>query len=174
MNELLTLKSAVVVGVGLAACVTDLRSRRIPNVLTFGAAAAALVYGAVVGGWWGLAIAALGWVIGAAAFFVPFALGGLGAGDVKLLAAIGAWLGPAGAFWLALYTGVAGGVMALVVALGSGYLRRALSNVSLLLMHWRVAGMRPLTEVSLEGSKGPRLAYALPIFAGLVATLWLR
>jgi prepilin peptidase CpaA len=112
--------------------------------------------------------------VGAAVFVIPFALGGLGAGDVKLLAAMGAWLGPSGAFWLALYTGVAGGVMALAVALGTGYLRRALSNVWLLLSHWRVAGLRSLPEISLEGSTGPRLAYALPIFAGLMATLWLR
>lgn len=174
MAELFTLKSAVVVSVGLVACVTDLRSRRIPNVLTFGAAAAALIYGAVSAGWSGVGTAALGWFVGAVVFIVPFALGGLGGGDVKLLAAMGAWLGPAGAFWLALYTGVAGGVMALVVALASGYFRKALSNVSLLLMHWRVFGLRPLNEVSLDGSAGPRLAYALPIFAGLVTTLWLQ
>src|SRR5262245_40817334 len=161
-------------GVGFAACVTDLRSRRIPNVLTFGAAGAALVYAGVTGGWVGLGSAVLGWFIGTVAFIVPFALGGLGGGDVKLLAAIGAWLGPVGAFWLALYSGVAGGVMAIGVALATGYLRKALSNVSLLLMHWRVWGLRPLAEVSLEGSEGPRLAYALPIFAGLVTTLWLR
>ena len=64
--------------------------------------------------------------------------------------------------------------MAIVVALASGYLGRALSNVSLLLMHWRVWGLRPLSEVSLESSDGPRLAYALPIFVGLVTTLWLQ
>jgi prepilin peptidase CpaA len=151
-----------------------LRSRRIPNALTFGAAAAALIYNGATGGWSGLGAAALGWLIGAAAFIVPFALGGLGGGDVKLLGALGAWLGPAGAMWVALYTGVAGGVMALAVALASGYLRRALSNVSLLLMHWRISGLRPLSEVSLESSEGPRLAYALPIFAGLMATLWLQ
>ena len=174
MSELFTLKSAVVIGVGLTACVTDLRSRRIPNVLTFGAAAAALVYGAATGGWTGVGSAALGWLIGAVVFIIPFALGGLGGGDVKLLAAIGAWLGPAGAFWVALYAGVAGGVMALAVSLSTGYLRQAVSNVSLLLMHWRVWGLRPLSEVSLESSEGPRLAYALPIFAGLVTTLWLR
>jgi prepilin peptidase CpaA len=170
----LTPQSAVAVSIGLVACVTDLRHRRIPNVLTFGAAAAALVYGGLNGGWVGVGSASLGWLIGAAAFIVPFALGGLGGGDVKLLAAIGAWLGPVGAIWVALYTGVAGGIMALAVALASGYLRQALSNVSLLLMHWRVWGLRPLSEVSLEGSNGPRLAYALPIFAGLVATLWMQ
>ena len=174
MTEILALKSVVVVSVGLIACVTDLRSRRIPNLLTFGAAGAALIYGFSTGGWSGAGSAALGWLIGVVAFIVPFALGGLGAGDVKLLAAIGAWLGPAGAIWVALYTGVAGGVMALVVALAHGYLRRALSNLWLLLMHWRVFGLRPLTELSLEGSEGPRLAYAIPIFAGLVAALWLQ
>jgi prepilin peptidase CpaA len=174
MNELWTLKSTIVVSVGLAACVTDLRSRRIPNVLTFGAAGAALVYAFGVAGWRGVAISALGWLVGAAVFFIPFALGGLGAGDVKLLAAMGAWLGPANAVWLGLYTGVAGGVMAIAVALATGYLRQAFSNLSLLLMHWRVAGLRALPEISLEGSTGPRLAYALPIFAGLMATLWLR
>jgi prepilin peptidase CpaA len=174
VTEILTLKSVVVVSVGLIACVTDLRSRRIPNLLTFGAAGAALIYGFATGGWSGAGSAALGWLVGVAFFIVPFALGGLGAGDVKLLAAIGAWLGPAGALWVGLYTGVAGGLMAVVVALANGYLRRALSNVGLLLMHWRVWGLRPLSEVSLEGSEGPRLAYALPIFAGLVAALWLR
>src|SRR6185436_3487459 len=129
MSELVTLKTVVVVSVALVACVTDLRSRRIPNVLTFGAAAAAFVYAAWSGGWWGLGNSALGWLIGGMAFIVPFALGGLGGGDIKLLAAIGAWLGPAGALYVALYTGVAGGVMALGVALATGYLRRALSNV---------------------------------------------
>lgn len=174
MSELVTLKSAVVVSVALVACVTDLRNRRIPNILTFGTAVAALVYGGWTGGWTGLGSVALGWLIGGVAFIVPFALGGLGGGDIKLLAAIGAWLGPTAAIWLVLYTGIAGGVMALVVALASGYLGQALRNVTMLLMHWRVWGLRPLAEVSLDSSKGPRLAYALPIFVGLVTTLWLQ
>ena len=174
MADLLTVKTAIVIGIGLAACVTDLRSRRIPNILTFGAALAAFAYGAVTGGLSGLGSALLGWLIGAAVFFVPFALGGLGGGDVKLLGALGAWLGPVGAIWVGLYTGIAGGVMAIAVALASGYFKRAMSNVKLLFMHWRVFGLRPLSEVSLDGSEGPRLAYALPIFAGLMATLWLQ
>ncbi len=160
--------------IGFVACITDLRSRRIPNVLTFGGAAAALIFHGLMPQGHGLASAGLGWVVGVAIFFIPFALGGLGAGDVKLLGALGAWLGPVDALWVALYTGVAGGVLAVGVALARGYLRKAFANIWLLLMHWRVAGVRSLHEVSLEGSAGPRLAYALPIFAGLVTTVWLR
>ena len=160
--------------IALAACVTDLRSRRIPNVLTFGAAIAGIAFHAIAPGGEGLGVALLGWAIGIAVFFVPFALGGLGGGDVKLLGALGAWFGPAGTVWLALYTGVAGGLMAIVVSIASGYGRQALSNIYLLLAHWRVSGLRALPEISLATSKGPKLAYALPIFAGTVVAVWLK
>jgi prepilin peptidase CpaA len=160
--------------VGAIACVTDIRSRRIPNLLTFGAAATALVYHSIAQGGLGFGSSASGWLVGALVMFVPFALGGLGGGDVKLLAALGAWVGPVGAVWLALYAGIAGGVMSVVVALYCGCARRVLSNIWLLLQHWQVAGLRRLKEISLEGSDGPRLAYALPIFAGLVLAIWLR
>jgi prepilin peptidase CpaA len=160
--------------IGFAGCVTDVRSRRIPNLLTFGAAAGGLVFHTIAGGSGGFVQAAAGWLVGAAMFFVPFALGGLGGGDVKLLAALGAWVGPADAFWMAMYAGMAGGVLALVVAAAHGYLRQAWSNIRFLWTHWAVAGFRPLHEVSLEGSAGPRLAYALPIFAGALMTVWLR
>jgi prepilin peptidase CpaA len=140
--------------------------------LTFGASIAAVVFHAVWGN--GVLSCAEGWAVGVAAFIIPFALGGLGAGDIKLLAALGAWLGPYQAIWLALYTGMAGGVLAFFVAVFNGYLGQALSNVRLLLTHWRVSGIRPLHEVSLEGSSGPRLAYAVPILVGTVLTVWLR
>ena len=103
-----------------------------------------------------------------------FALRGMGAGDVKLLAAVGAWLGPGQVAIVALATSIAGGVLGLVVALGYGYLRTALSNLWMLLMHWRVVGVRPLPAVTLQGATGPRLAYAVPIAMGTVVTLWLR
>jgi prepilin peptidase CpaA len=158
----------------LVACVTDLRSRRIPNILTFGSAAAALGFQAMTGGATGAVSASLGWVVGLALFFVPFALGGLGAGDVKLMAALGAWLGPRDALMLALYAGAAGGVLAIVVALARGYLRQAFVNIRLLLTHWSVVGIRPLDELTLSHSAAPKLAYALPIFVGVVVTVWLH
>ena len=160
--------------ISVVACVTDLRSRRIPNVLTFGAAIAGLLYHLATGGVGALGPSVLGWLVGALVFIVPFALGGLGGGDVKLLAALGSWLGPVEALWLALYTGVAGAAMCLVVSAAYGYLGTALRNVWLLLCHWRVAGLTALPEITLDGSSAPKLAYALPIFVGLVTTLWLR
>src|SRR5690606_6853686 len=142
------------------AVVWDLRTRRIPNVLTFGAAAAALAYALAQGGPSALAWAFGGWLLGAALFFPLFALGGMGAGDVKLLAALGAWLGPVDVIWLAIFSSIAGGALAIAVSLYYGYLRQAGRNLWLMLAHWRVAGIRPVAGVTLRESKGPRLAYA--------------
>ena len=164
--------AAVLVLVALAA-VTDVRGRRIPNALTFGAAAAALVFHAATGGAAGLGISAGGWALGLAIFFPVFALRGMGAGDVKLLAAVGAWVGPLQVIWVALLTSIVGGVLGVAVALGHGYLRIAIRNLMLLLTHWRMVGLRPMRQVTLDNAPGPRLAYAIPISLGTVMTLWL-
>lgn len=156
------------------ACVSDARTRRIPNLLTMSAAAGALLFHAVTGGWTAAGWSLFGLLIGGLLFFPLFALRGMGAGDVKLLAAVGAWLGPGQAATVAFVTSIAGGVIAVVVALASGYLRKALTNLYLVLLHWRLTGVRPLPAVTLEHADGPRLAYAFPIAIGTVVTLWLQ
>ena len=88
----------VVVVVAVAACVYDLRTRRIPNGLTFGAALATVTFHGATGGTTGLMASAGGWLLGIALFFPFFALRGLGGGDVELLGAFGAWLGPVAVF----------------------------------------------------------------------------
>lgn len=162
----------VAVGVSSLAAVGDVRAARIPNWLTFGAFACGLGYQAVVLGPRGFVGSLAGAGVGLGLFLPLFLVGGMGAGDVKLMAALGAWLGPAGAAWTALYAAIAGGVMALVVGLARGYLRTALANIWTLLGFWRFVGIRPLDGITLQTSKGPRLPYALPITAGLFATLW--
>ena len=156
------------------ACLSDLRTRRIPNVLTFSAAGAGLLFHLVSGGLSAAGWSVAGWFVGALLFLPMFALRGMGAGDVKLMAAVGAWLGPLQVVIAALATSISGGVIAVVVALFYGYLRQALSNLYLLFMHWRMAGVRPLEQVTLRGTTGPRLAYALPIAIGTMVTLWLE
>lgn len=160
--------------IAAVACITDLRTGRIPNVLTFVSAVAALFFHAVVGRGEGVLLSVAGLMVGVAVFFVPFALRGLGAGDVKLLGAIGAWIGPAAVVWTALYTGIVGGVLCVMVAAFHGYFRKAISNIRALLAHWRVSGVRPLPEVTLGENRGPRLAYAVPILMGLIVTVALR
>ena len=159
---------------GGLASVWDIRTRRIPNALTFGSACVAFAFFLASAGVPGFVLSVAGWLFGLALFLPFFLLGGMGAGDVKLLAAFGAWLGPSDVFWVAIYGGLAGGVLAVFVALGHGYLRRALRNLGSLLWYWRAVGVKPLPELTLEHAKGPRLAYALPITIGMVAALWLR
>lgn len=164
--------AAIALAVGAAA--VDVRWRRIPNVLTFGAAAAGLLYHVTSGGLRGAGFSAGGWAVGLALFFPIFALRGMGAGDVKLLAAIGAWLGPTTTLWVALFSAIAGGVLAVIVALTRGYFGKALNNIWWLFGYWRAFGIAASPELTLEARNVPRLAYAVPIAVGTVVTLWLR
>ncbi|MBS1820252.1 MAG: prepilin peptidase [Acidobacteria bacterium] len=165
---------AMAIMASLAACGFDLHSRRIPNALTLGGAMAAVAFGMLTHGLDGIGASAAGWALGLALFLPFMLLGGLGAGDVKLMACLGAWLGPAATVWAVLYAAIAGAGMALLVAAASGYLRTALDNLYLLLAHFRVAGVRPHPELTLERGRGPRLPYALPIAVGTVAAMWMR
>jgi prepilin peptidase CpaA len=161
------------IGVAIAACGFDLRSHRIPNVLTFGAAVAAFAVALATGGTTAFGWSVAGWLVGLVLFLPVYAVGGMGAGDIKLLATIGAWLGPLGAFHTALYTGIAGALLALVVMYTHRCARQTFANVHMLLLHWRVAGFTSPSPLTLENSTSPRLAYALPMLIGTVASIWL-
>jgi prepilin peptidase CpaA len=165
--------AVAVVAVVTVASVCDVRGRRIPNTLTLGAAVVAFAMQVVLNGWHGVFLAAAGWAVGVAFFFPLFALRGMGAGDVKLLGAIGAWLGPAGALWTGLYGAVAGGIMALAVALARGCLANAMRNLGRILRVWSVVGIQSVEGLTLDDKASLRLPYALPIAAGALVTLWL-
>ena len=166
--------SVAVVLVVAAAVVWDLKSRRVPNALTLGGAAAAIVVAGFTQGWPGVLRSGAGWVTGAALFFPLFALGGMGAGDVKLLAALGTWTGAAQVLWVALFAAIAGGVLAILVSLYSNHARQLFSNIRLLLTHWSVVGIRPVDALTLDHGRGPRLPYAVPIALGLLWALWVQ
>jgi prepilin peptidase CpaA len=174
MNMNLTVVQSISLVIAAVACGFDVRQHRIPNWITFGATAAALMYHVALTGSHGLTNSVGGWLVGVAMFLLPFMLGGLGAGDVKLVAALGAWLGLNDALWLGLYVGASGGLIALGVAVTRGYLGRALRNIRLLLAHWRVAGLHALPELTIHSASAPKLAYGVAILAGTVVTVWLR
>lgn len=128
----MTLTAALVIGAGVAATVIDIRQRRVPNVLTMGVASAGLLLAmaglgtATVGG------ALAGLALGLALLLPGHVIGATGAGDVKLLAAFGALLGPAGVFDAFLRAAILGGVLALAVALWRGRLRDTLYGTAML------------------------------------------
>src|SRR4029079_11040368 len=98
------IRDGVVFLLGAVACIWDLRTRRIPNLLTFGGAALAIAYSLWTSGFGGLLTSVGGWAVGCAFFLPMFVLGGMGAGDVKLAACLSAWLGPMPAVFIALYS----------------------------------------------------------------------
>lgn len=92
---------------------TDLRSRRIPNWLVLPFLAAGITVSGWLGGWHGIGQSIEGLALGLLLFGMLFWMGGMGAGDVKLAAAIGAWIGPMQLFFALIVTALVGGVMAL-------------------------------------------------------------
>ena len=167
------LTSLIAIGIAIVACVFDVRTRRIPNALTFSAALAGLIFHVAISGQAGAQLAGGGWVVGLLMLLPFFLLGGMGGGDIKLVAALGAWLGPSQTFWLAIYAGLAGGVMGVIVAASHGYLRTAIANVSAMFGYWSTVGIKSVPGLTLESSASPRLAYAIPVLVGTLVTIWL-
>jgi prepilin peptidase CpaA len=106
-------------GVGIAAIVDDLARRQISNWIPCAALAAGVILQTVNNGWRGTGSALLGTITGAAVFLIFYLLGGMGGGDVKLMAGFGAVLGVRQLLEAALWTAGCGGVMALVVIAAS-------------------------------------------------------
>jgi prepilin peptidase CpaA len=153
----------------------DTRCHRIPNGITFGGAVAGLVLQSYFGGFEALGSGFLGLAIGFG-LFIPFYIrGAMGAGDVKLMAAVGAFLGPSATLWAAAFTMIVGGVMAVAILLrhrGLGQLaRRYFTTLNYLVVTGNLNHDGPR-----EGEAAARrFPYALAIgFGTLWAILWLQ
>lgn len=155
----------------------DVRSRRIPNVLVLVGLVLAFALQAVLPEGEGLFLAPFGsigllWSLagvatGLALLLPMYALRALGAGDVKLLAMIGAFVGPGAAIGIAACTLLAGGMLALVVSLYLGTLKRMLGNSVHLVTH-SVFGALNGQSAAIEAPAAPsgKLPYAIAIAAG--------
>jgi prepilin peptidase CpaA len=177
------LPAILLLGLLLRAVWTDLHSRRIANglVLTGLLSAFALQGLATPGaglfaqpfGGLGILAAAGGMLTGLCLLLPMYALGAMGAGDVKLMAMIGAFLGPQDAVGAMLSSAVAGGVLALAVAIYQGHLGRVLANVRQLLMNGMLHAATAGSFASETGPTTGKLPYAVAIATGTTAYLLL-
>ncbi len=153
---------------------TDLRSRRIPNwlVLPFmvaGGAVSAWLYG-----WHGVGQSLLGLGLGVLLFGGLSLMGGMGMGDVKLCAAIGAWIGPSQLFTALVLTGLAGGLMALGWAAYRGFLPDLFKGSGELLFGFKKRGMRLDPALTLANPLAHKMPYAPAIAIGTLISFFSR
>jgi prepilin peptidase CpaA len=156
--------------VWIAAC-WDLRQRRIPNWLTYGGAAFGIALQGALAGVSGIAVAAAGLAVGLALLLPGYLLRTTGAGDAKLMAAVGSLLGPYGVLLAGLASFAVGGVIAAGLALsslaGTGAPPWARYGLMLrTLVHTGRAAYIPPAEGEVMGRRFP---FAVPIALGVTA-----
>ncbi len=152
----------------------DIRSRRIPNFITGPAVLAGLLLHFTGDSWHGLVSSLAAGAICFAAFLLFHIAGGMGAGDVKLMAAVGCLAGLPHVTFLLVFTALSGGVMSVALALYRGRLRETLFNVGSLILHHKDAGLMPHPELNVKNDATLRLPYGVAIAAGCVITLYLQ
>jgi prepilin peptidase CpaA len=159
------------------AAVIDARHRRIPNWLTFGLMFAGLGRAIAFGSSGSIGHALLGVVVGGSIPLVLFAISALGGGDVKLLAAVGAWIGPGPVFTVFCVEAILGMIIVLVQAAAQGRMTALFRNSAIIAANFAVASEMGLDN-AIEAGKSCRsvsrpLPYAVPLFAAVVVVVWM-
>ena len=153
---------------------TDLRSRRIPNWLVLPFLLAGVSVSGWLHGWHGIVMSLSGLGLGALFFGILCWMGGMGMGDLKLCAAIGAWIGPAQLMIALVITGIAGGLMALCWAIGGGFLGDMFKSTGDLLFSFKERGLRPHPDLVLGNPLTRKMPYAPAIAIGTLISFFSR
>ena len=159
--------SALICAILAVAVYHDIRTHRIPNMLTLLGLLAGLLLQIIGHGLHGVTSGLLGAGVGLVCFAPFYLRRAMGAGDLKLLAAVGAFLGPQGAFFAALFSLLAGGLGAIGYVLWRG-LRAAASSF----VQEGVAAAGVSALVAAQLARRDRLPFALPIAVGGIAACW--
>lgn len=151
---------------------TDVRSCRIPNWLVLPFLVAGVAVSGWMHGWRGVEQSFLGIALGTAVLGVFCWMGGMGMGDLKLCAAVGAWIGPAQLMFALVMTGIAGGIMAVCWAIGGGFVGELLSGTGDLLFGLRKRGLRPHPDLVLSNPLTRKMPYAPAIAIGTLISFF--
>jgi len=152
--------------VAVTAAIVDVREHRIPNWLTYPAIAVGPLLRWSFFGWRGLGSAVAGCLLAGGIVFVFYLVRAMGAGDVKLLAALGSLLGAHEAAVVLVATAMAGGVLALVYVFVRRSLGTTLRNVGSALRFHCWSGVKTHPELNLDNPSALRMPYGLAIATG--------
>lgn len=153
---------------------TDLRSRRIPNWLVLPFLLAGIIVSGWMRGWSGIGQSFAGLALGAVLLGILSWLGGMGMGDVKLCAAIGAWIGPQQLILALVLTSMAGGIMALCWAIAGGFLTDLFQGTGDLLFSFGKRGLAQDPEFNLSNPLRRKMPYAPAIAIGTLVSFFSR
>ena len=156
----------------VTATFTDMRTRRIPNWLNFSFLVLGFAASSWLEGWRGVGNSLAGMGLGLVVFGILAWAGGMGMGDVKLCAAIGAWIGPGQLLFAIVVTAMAGGVIALGMALWGGFLGEMFSGAGDLLLGWKGRGMKAPEGLVLSNPKARKMPYAPAIAIGTLLSFF--
>jgi prepilin peptidase CpaA len=161
----------LVTGALIWAAVIDGIELRVPNAITFPFIISGWVYSTVAFGWEGLGWSLLGTVVGLALLLPPYAIGGMGAGDVKLLAGVGAWMHANHTWWAFVYTAVIGAVLALaMVAYRGAFKKHTAQFFAILHEITLIKDPNKLAEIAKDRKPSMfLLPYGIPIAIGSIA-----
>jgi len=163
--------TVIVLGV---ATFTDLRSRRIPNWLVLPFLVAGVAVSGCLQGWQGVGQSFSGLALGMLIYGFLFWMGGMGAGDVKLCAAIGAWIGPDQLFIALVVTGMAGGIMVLCWAAFGGFFKELFKGAGDLVFGWTKRGNLRDPEAVVTNPLRRKMPYAPAIAIGTLISFFAR
>lgn len=156
------------------AVIEDLRRQKIPNIVTFPTMVLALGYHIQATGLNGFLFSAGGLALGLGFFIIPYAMGGMGAGDVKLMGALGAIVGARGIIIASILVILAGGVYGLIL-----FFLNPRYTAALIKRLWTALKMLVLTRQFIlmppgADQKMPVLRYAVPIALGAGGYMLMR
>lgn len=167
---------AILVPGTLYASWVDYSEKRVPNWLNATLLCAGLATQAAYFGWSGLATGFGGALMGFGLLIVPWLMHGMGAGDVKLMAAIGAWFGPVMTFYAFAVGAVLGGMTAIAMIVSSHRMRHAYANLGVILNKCtnRATLFSDYGSAKSFGATSQLLPYGVPLTAGSLLVLTVR
>jgi prepilin peptidase CpaA len=164
---------AVLLLIVVPAAIFDFRERRVPNWLALTGVVLGICTNFGVRHLDGLVTSLEGLGLAFLIYFPLYVLRGMGAGDVKLMGAVGAIVGPMNWFWILVLTSAFGAVTAIILVLYKGRLRRTFQNLGMLLISVR-HGQAPYEsnpELDVRNRQAVRLPHAISIALGAISFL---